>query len=47
MNIFAIWQTRRFELEGNEDSGFYLSENTLGCKDIIKPNLELKRQDNQ
>ena len=42
-NVMAIdgtWHTRRYFLGGNEGSGFYWREGTLGCSDIIKENEE-------
>ena len=42
-NVMAIdgtWRTRRYFLAGNEGSGFYWREGTLGCSDIIKENEE-------
>ena len=42
-NVMAIdgtWHTRRYFPAGNEGSGFYWREGTLGCSDIVKENEE-------
>lgn len=40
MYFSSVWQTRRYFLGGNEGSGFYWREGTLGCSDIVKENEE-------
>ena len=40
MYFSSVWQTRRYFLAGNEGSGFYWREGTLGCSDIVKENEE-------
>ena len=40
MYFSSVWQTRRYCLSGNEGTGIYWSEETLGCGDIVKENEE-------
>ena len=39
-DLFGHWHTRRYFPDGNEGSGFYWSEGTLDCGDIVKENEE-------
>ena len=47
MKITATWNTRRFKLDGNEGSGFYLLEIKLGCTDVAKSNLNAKKNNDK
>ncbi|MDD7346518.1 hypothetical protein, partial [Helicobacter sp.] len=40
MYFSSVWHTRRYYLSGNEGTGIYWSEETLGCGDIVKENEE-------
>ena len=40
MYFSSVWKTRRYFPDGNEGSGFYWSDGTLGCSDIVKENEE-------
>ena len=47
MSIGATWRTRRYYLDGNEGSGLYWSEETLGCVDVAKENMTPKGANNE
>ena len=44
MSIGATWHTKRYYLSGNEGTGIYWSEETLGCSDVAKKIMSQKEQ---
>ena len=47
MSIGATWHTRRYYLSGNEGTGIYWGEETLGCVDVAKENMTPKGANNE
>ena len=46
MLFTIVWHTRRYYLAGNEGTGIYWNEETLGCSDILEYNMNPKETNN-
>ena len=46
MLFTIVWHTKRYYPDGNEGSGFYWSEERVGCSDILEYNMNPKETNN-